>query len=66
MTVKYIYDCPNCGNDYTEMRAADESQFITCCTRCASADFIEVSSEVLAPEAERISAPEIIEETPGE
>jgi predicted nucleic acid-binding Zn ribbon protein len=65
MTVKYIYDCPNCGNDYTEMRAADESQFITRCTRCASADFVEVSSEVLAPEAERTSAP-VVEETPSE
>jgi DNA-directed RNA polymerase subunit RPC12/RpoP len=66
MTVKYIYDCPNCGNDYIEKRAADESQFITRCTRCASADFVEISSEVLASEAERTSAPEIIEETLSE
>ena len=65
MTVKYIYDCPNCGNDYTEMRPADESQYVTRCTRCASADFVEVSSEVLSDVVERVSVP-VVEETPSE
>lgn len=61
MTVKYIYDCPACGNDYIEMRAADEAQFITRCTRCNDSDFVEVSTEVISEEVERVPAP-IVEE----
>jgi uncharacterized protein (DUF983 family) len=65
MTVKHIYDCPNCGNDYQEQRAANEQQFITVCTRCNAADFIEVSSEVISENVERMKPEEIVEENNG-
>ena len=62
MTVKYIYDCPSCGNDYQEQRAADESQFVTRCTRCGNADFVEVSTEVISETVERAEPPVVEEE----
>jgi peptide subunit release factor 1 (eRF1) len=36
MTVRYIYDCPKCGNDYTEQRAADELQHFLDCNKCGT------------------------------
>jgi hypothetical protein len=53
MTVKYTYDCPNCGNDYIEMRAASENQFFEMCSACKIGKYIEVSVEIISEEVER-------------
>jgi peptide subunit release factor 1 (eRF1) len=34
MTIRYSYNCPSCGNDYTEQRTAKESQYFSNCTKC--------------------------------
>jgi peptide subunit release factor 1 (eRF1) len=34
MTIRYTYDCPSCGNDYTEQRTAEEPQYFSKCSKC--------------------------------
>jgi len=53
MTVKYIYDCSNCGNDYIEMRAANENQFFEICSACKIGRYVEISTEIISEEIER-------------
>jgi peptide subunit release factor 1 (eRF1) len=36
MTIKYTYDCPSCGNDYTEQRTVEESQYFSKCSKCGT------------------------------
>jgi peptide subunit release factor 1 (eRF1) len=36
MTIKYTYDCPSCGNDYTEQRTAEEPQYFSKCGKCGT------------------------------
>jgi predicted nucleic acid-binding Zn ribbon protein len=33
-SIKYEYECVECGNDYTEQRNPGVEQFITQCPRC--------------------------------
>ena len=34
MTIKYIYKCPACSNNYIEQRTAEESQYFSNCSKC--------------------------------
>ena len=36
MTIRYTYDCPSCGNDYTEQRTAEEPQYFLKCSKCGT------------------------------
>jgi peptide subunit release factor 1 (eRF1) len=36
MTIRYIYDCPSCGNDYAEQRKAEEPQYFSNCSKCGT------------------------------
>lgn len=65
MTIKYIYECNSCGNDYIEQRGKDEpNAYFTICHACKSGNYQEVLQEVIAIEPERVAAPaEIIEES---
>lgn len=36
MTIKYMYDCPACGNDYAEQRTAEEPQYFSDCVKCGT------------------------------
>lgn len=67
MTIKYTYECDACAHDYVEQRGNDEpNPFFTTCHSCGAGEYKETSKEVLAPEPERVPAPEVVEETPAE
>lgn len=67
MTVRYEYKCGKCGFVYIEQRPANEEQIYKVCYVCKEGDFVEVSSEVLALQAERVEnpalTPEVTEQT---
>ena len=44
---KYIYECPSCGNDYSECRLATQPQIFTKCDVCNDAEYVEISQEPL-------------------
>lgn len=68
MTIRYQYKCDACEHNYVEQRGNDEpNPYFSTCHSCGAGSYEEVSKEVLAPEPERVPAPEVIlEETPAE
>ena len=36
MTIKYLYNCPSCSNDYIEQRMAEEQQYFSKCSKCGT------------------------------
>lgn len=68
MTIRYFYTCDSCGYNYIEQRGSDQPDVLVAkCAVCNEGNNIETSKEVLAPEPERVPAPEVIlEETPAE
>lgn len=67
MTIKHIYECNTCKHDYVEQRGQDEpNPFFSTCHSCGMGSYEEVATEEIAPEPERVPAPEPVEETPAE
>ena len=49
-TIKHIYECESCGNDYIEQRRPEEvNAYFTKCPMC-NGNFIEISTEELTHE----------------
>lgn len=59
-SIKYEYECVECGNDYTEQRDPGVEQFVTQCPRC-NGDFEVVNTTESTYEV-NIPEPAIIEE----
>ena len=40
---KYLYICPDCKHEYSEIREVTDPQWFTTCSVCGLAEYIEVT-----------------------